>query len=179
MLRAAVVVVAAAAAAKADARGGRGGGGERGRRRGAPNRRFGEGAATSAPDYTLRNDGDGGRGGAERRGGMVRFGTVCRSRTLLGVHHEELRDPVMRVEQLHALWGLGSGAQPDGVASPARAEGHFVSEKVKTRGACRAYPPRFLFPSSSLFRPSPGAVVHTRCGCCPARINLPTTSSQV
>ena len=30
-------------------------------------------------------------------------------------YHEELRDPGVRVEQLHALWGLGTGAQPDGV----------------------------------------------------------------
>ena len=42
---------------------------------------------------------------------MVWYG---RSRAL-GDHHEELRDPGVRVEQLHALWGLGAGAQPDGV----------------------------------------------------------------
>ncbi len=29
--------------------------------------------------------------------------------------HEELWDPGVRVEQLHALWGPGTGAQPDGV----------------------------------------------------------------
>ena len=42
---------------------------------------------------------------------MVWYG---RSRTL-GVHHEGRWDPGERVEQLHALWGLGTGAQPDGV----------------------------------------------------------------
>ena len=29
--------------------------------------------------------------------------------------HKGLWDPGVRVEQLHALWGLGTGAQPDGV----------------------------------------------------------------
>ena len=43
--------------------------------------------------------------------GMVWYGRIGR----LAILHEELRDPGVRVEQLHALWGLGAGAQPDGV----------------------------------------------------------------
>ena len=42
---------------------------------------------------------------------MVWYGRIG----LLAILHEELRDPGVRVEQLHALWGLGTGAQPDGV----------------------------------------------------------------
>ena len=45
---------------------------------------------------------------------MVWYGMVWPDRAK-GVHHEELWDPGVRVEQLHALWGLGTGAQPDGV----------------------------------------------------------------
>ncbi len=37
---------------------------------------------------------------------MVWYGMVWPGRAL-GVHHEELRDPGVRVGQLHALWGLG------------------------------------------------------------------------
>ena len=46
--------------------------------------------------------------------GMVWYGMVRPDRTL-GDHHVELRDPGVQVEQLHARWGLGTGAQPDGV----------------------------------------------------------------
>ena len=45
---------------------------------------------------------------------MVWYGMVWPDRSL-GDHHEELRDPGVRVEQLQALWGLETGAQPDGV----------------------------------------------------------------
>ena len=33
----------------------------------------------------------------------------------VAILHKGLWDPGVRVEQLHALWGLGAGAQPDGV----------------------------------------------------------------
>ena len=42
---------------------------------------------------------------------MVWYGRIGR----LAILHKELWDPGVRVEQLHALWGLGTGAQP---ASP-------------------------------------------------------------
>ena len=44
---------------------------------------------------------------------MVWYGMAGVGR--LAILHKGLWDPGERVEQLHALWGLGTGAQPDGV----------------------------------------------------------------
>ena len=69
--------------------------------------------------------------------GMVWYGMAGVER--LASLHKGLWDPGVRVvEKLHALWGLGAGAQPDGVKAAVR-RAHSETARVVQNGPARAH----------------------------------------